>query len=270
MSLIMTEKELADRRKQVIGLVQGADSKPATITYLPHENHVWHTVSTALRPLWDKHVAYDILEAREVIRLPINFVPQLSDVTASLSTTSGFEFRGVGGLVQVEEFFSALGKKKFLFTQYLRHPKSPLYTPEPDIIHEVIGHGTCLANPALAELHQLAGEALVRLRSDRARKAIADVFWFSGEFGVLREVGGLKAFGAGLLSSVGELEWFSRHATVHDIDIAKMASMPYRIDQFQENLFAAESMAHLMQTVGEFFKTATDESIQELLYMRPR
>ena len=103
----------------------------------------------------------------------------------------------------------------------MRHPSEPLYTPEPDIIHEVIGHGNMLASPRFAELKRLAGEAARRVETDEALQFIADVFWFTLEFGVIREGGELKAYGAGILSSYGEIEEF-RHTEIRPIDLAEM------------------------------------------------
>lgn len=261
----LQETDLNRRRKQIIGMATGAKLAPRVIEYLPHENMVWKTVSTALRPVWDATVADEVLEAREIIGLPIERVPQLIEVSDKLAGSSGFTFHAVPGLVDAEAFFGALARKSFLSTQYLRHPKSPLYTPEPDIIHEVIGHGTCLANPKLAQLHLLAGQALVRVKKAQSKQFISNVWWFSGEFGVIRNSRGLKAFGAGLLSSIGELEFFAKHAQILDLDIQKMGTTPYRIDEFQKVLFAANSIDHLLEVVGGFFKHATDEDIAKLL-----
>ena len=263
--MVMNEEALQKRRKEVVSLAAGSDVAPRTINYLPHENKTWEIVSTTLRPIWDKKVANEVLEAREVVKLPIANVPQLFEVSERLLPVSGFSYRAVGGLVDINTFFGSLGDRTFLSTQYLRHPKTPLYTPEPDIIHEVIGHGTLLANPQLARLHELAGEALVRVTTKQAKQFIADVWWFSGEFGVLYDTKGVKALGAGILSSVGELEEFTRSATIRPINILEMATTPYRIDEFQKTLFAADSIDHLMEVVGGFFTLASDEMIEEML-----
>lgn len=259
---------LKKRKKQIISLAEGPITAPKNIVYLPHENKVWELVSTTLRPLWDNTVADEVLEAREVLKLPIDFVPQLSEVSKALEPSSGFTYHAVGGLVDKNDFFGALARKSFLSTQYLRHPKNPLYTSEPDVIHEVIGHGTCLADSKLATLHQLAGEALVRAKTERAKQFIADVWWFSGEFGVLRHSKGVKAFGAGLLSSVGELQSFTKQATIRPLNILEMGTTSYRIDVFQRVLFAAESMDELLDCVGGFFRIVSDETVEQMLQSR--
>lgn len=263
----LSDSALKVRKQKIISQAAGAKAPATDIQYLPHEHKIWEVVSTTLRPLWDKHVANEVLEAREIVQLPLSRVPQLTEVSEHLKPASGFSYHSVGGLVNVDEFFGALADKSFLSTQYLRHPKTPLYTPEPDIIHEVIGHGTLLADPDLARLHILAGKALVRVKTKQAKQFVADIWWFSGEFGVLRQGSKIRAFGAGLLSSVGELEQLSR-AEIKPLDIFEMGTTPYRIDSFQPILFAADSIDHLMEVVGGFFAAASDELIERILQER--
>ncbi len=153
----------------------------------------------------------------------------------------------------------------FPSTQYLRWEGSPLYTPEPDVIHEVMGHGNCLACPEIAELHRLAGTVIERLDDERALQFVAAVFWFTVEFGVVREQGSSRAYGAGLLSSPGELEWFSGHADIRPLDIVAMGTIAYDIHEYQPVLFEGESLQHVVDVVGGFYESATDNSIARLL-----
>ena len=117
----------------------------------------------------------------------------------------------------------------------------PLYTPEPDIIHEVIGHGHLLATPTFGELHRLAGVAARRLRDEDNLRFLSRVFWFSLEFGVVREDGELRAYGAGILSSYGEIEEF-RSMELRPLDIAAMGSADYDITAYQPLLYCADSV----------------------------
>ena len=176
-----------------------------------------------------------------------------------LRPLTGFEYHCAPGLVPLREFYGALADRVFHSTQYVRHPSEPLYTPEPDIIHEVIGHGNMLASPRFAEVKRLAGEAARRVETDEALQVIADVFWFTLEFGVIREGGELKAYGAGILSSYGEIEEF-RHTEIRPIDLAEMSTIEYDITKYQPILYAAESMDHLEDVVGGFFATADDDT----------
>lgn len=249
------------RRDELARLAAGALEPPTTITYTETEHATWATVITALHARWVDRAAPEILRAADRLDLPLDRVPQLAEVTASLAPRTGFELRAVPGLVPVDDFFGALANGRFLSTQYIRHHDAPLYTPEPDIIHEVIGHGTCLAEPHLAMVHREAGTAMLRMETDEARQFVADVFWFSIEFGVVLTDAGPRAHGAGLLSSVGELDWFATHATVRPIDIDAMGTLAYDISTYQPVVFGCRSLGHLVDTVGEFFATATTDSV---------
>jgi phenylalanine-4-hydroxylase len=253
------------RRDEIAALAAGVDAEPATIAYTDVENEVWSKVADTLGVLWNRHAATGVLEARERLGLPSDHVPQLAEVDASLRPLTGFSYRAVAGLIPVDEFFAALANRTFASTQYVRWEGSPLYTPEPDVIHEVMGHGNCLACPEIAELHRRAGEAFGRIQDERARQFLADVFWFSVEFGVVRERGEPKAYGTGLLSSAGEIDWFAGHADIRPLDLVEMGTIAYDIDHYQPVLFAGDSLDHVLDVVGGFFASATENSIDALL-----
>jgi phenylalanine-4-hydroxylase len=257
------------RREEIASLAAGLDAPAAIIEYTDIEHDVWATVTASLAPLWERHASAGVLSARDRLDLPTDRVPQLVEVDAWLRPLTGFGYRAVAGLLPASKFFEALADRSFPSTQYLRWEGSPLYTPEPDVIHEVMGHANCLACPEIAELHRMAGEVIGRLDHERSRLLIADVFWFTVEFGVVRERGRTKAYGAGLLSSPGELEWFGEHAEIRPIDIVEMGTTRYDIDHYQPVLFEGASLQHVVDVVGSFYETATDQSIGRLLASTP-
>jgi phenylalanine-4-hydroxylase len=167
----------------------------------------------------------------------------------------------------VRDFYGAFTGRTFFSTQYIRHHSVPLYTPEPDIIHEVIGHGHLLATPTFGELHRLAGLAAQRLSDRENLLFLSRVFWFSLEFGVVVEDGELRAYGAGILSSYGEIEEF-RGMDHRPIDIVEMGTADYDITAYQPVLYRAESVSEIVDVVGWFFATCDDESIRELRSVR--
>ena len=156
-------------------------------------------------------------------------------------------------------FYGSLADRVFHSTQYLRHPSGPLYTPEPDIVHEVIGHGNLLADPAIAEVKRLAGEAARRCETPEGLQYLADVFWFTIEFGVMWEEGELRCYGAGLLSSFGEIDEF-RGADIRPVDFHAMATLEYDITHYQPILFACDGMGELTDRVGGFFAEFDDDT----------
>jgi len=164
----------------------------------------------------------------------------------------------VPGLVPTRTFYGALAERCFLSTQYVRHHSVPFYTPEPDIVHEIIGHANMLASPSLADLYEKAGRASLRAASDAALEFFSRVFWFSLEFGVVREDGELRAYGAGLLSSYGELQVF-QDAVIRPFDIDTMGTWSYDITRYQPVLFAAPSFDAVTEELGRFFDTFKGE-----------
>ncbi|SEP15112.1 phenylalanine 4-monooxygenase [Trujillonella endophytica] len=229
------------------------------VDYTDAEHEVWRAVCRELTAKHRRlaHSAY--LEAWAAVDLPTDRVPQLAEVSERVGARTGFTFDPAPGLVPLRQFYGALADRTFHSTQYLRHPSQPLYTPEPDLVHEVIGHGVSLAAPPIAELHRLTGEAARRLHDEDALRFLAKVFWFTCEFGVIAEGGELRCYGAGLLSSYGEIEEF-RRADVRPLDLLEMGTADYDITHFQPVLYRADSLAHLMDVVGGFFATMDDET----------
>jgi phenylalanine-4-hydroxylase len=229
------------------------------VEYSEAEHEIWRTVCRELHAKHERYACREYLEGKAALALPVDRVPQLDEVTAGLQPLTGWEYHCAPGLVGLREFYGALADRVFHSTQYVRHPSEPLYTPEPDIIHEVIGHGNMLANRRFADLKHVAGEAARRVQTDAALQFVADVFWFTLEFGLVREGGEVKAYGAGILSSYGEIEEF-RHTDVRAIDVAEMGTLEYDITKYQPVLYCAESMDHLEEVVGGFFATVDDDT----------
>jgi phenylalanine-4-hydroxylase len=229
------------------------------VDYTDEENQIWRIVSRELAVKHERYACREYREAVERLGLPRDRVPQLDEVTDLLRPLTGFEYRPAAGLVPLRQFYGALADRVFHSTQYVRHPSAPLYTPEPDVIHEVIGHGNMLASPRFAAIKQAAGEAARRVESEAALQLVADVFWFTLEFGVVREDGELRAYGAGILSSYGEIEEF-RQMEIRPLNFHEMGTLEYDITRYQPILYAAESMDHLEESVGGFFATCDDDT----------
>ncbi|MGN7247967.1 phenylalanine 4-monooxygenase [Janibacter anophelis] len=254
------------RRGEIAGVALAWDREHEpvpTIAYTDDEHAVWSRVSRELAPLHERLAHSEFLIAKERLALPTDHVPQLAEVTERLMPLSGWSYVCAPGLVPLRDFYADLGSRTFNSTQYLRHGSEPLYTPEPDIIHEVIGHANQLASPRFAAITEAAGQASLRLATDEAMKLVADVFWFSIEFGVMYEGEDLKAYGAGILSSYGEIQEFA-HMEIRDLDLADMGTLNYDITAYQPVLFAARSLGHLEDVVGDFFTTVDDDSAARL------
>jgi phenylalanine-4-hydroxylase len=233
------------------------------IEYTEAEHEVWRIVSRELAPKHAKYACRDFREAAAALELPTDRIPQLDEVTAGLQPLTGWSYHAAAGLVPLREFLGALGDRVFHSTQYIRHGAMPLYTPEPDLIHEVIGHGNLLAGPRFAAIKREAGLAAQRVETDEALQFLADVFWFTIEFGVMREEGEVRAYGAGILSSYGEIEEF-RGADLRPLDLLEMGTLEYDITKYQPVLFCADGMGELEDVVGGFFAGFDDETPDRL------
>ena len=219
--------------------------------YTADEHRVWQTIWQALRPAHQKYACAEYLDALTRLNFPEDRIPQLREVNEKVHAISGFRLEPVAGLVQPRVFLENLADGVFLCTQYIRHHSTPLYTPEPDVVHEIVGHGVTLASPKLAELNRLFGNAVKRTQSADALEKLSRVYWFTIEFGVLRENGSVKAYGTGLLSSAGELEEM-REAQLRPFDLDAAASETYDPTHFQPVLFCADSFDELYRTLREF------------------
>ncbi|MBF6101316.1 phenylalanine 4-monooxygenase [Nocardia cyriacigeorgica] len=229
------------------------------IDYTADEQQVWRIVSAELARKHHIYACSEVLEAASRLALPTDRIPQLDEVSAALQPLTGFRYVPAAGLVPLREFFGSFAHQIFHATQYIRHHSAPLYTPEPDAIHEVIGHANQIASPRFAAIYETVGTAVARLETQQALKFLADVFWFSMEFGVVREHGEIRCYGAGLLSSYGEIEEF-READLRPLDIAAMGTATYDITHYQPTLYCADSIGEIEDVIGGFFAEMDDET----------
>lgn len=229
------------------------------VAYSDLEHRTWGVVHRALVHEQRKHACREVVDVVDALDLPDDHVPQHGEVSARLGRLTGFRLTLAGGVVDTRRFLGSMLDGYFHAVQYLRHPAVPFYTPEPDVLHDLVGHGTQLATPRLAELYRVIGRTARRLRTTEAVELISRIFWFTLEYGVVRENGDLRAYGAALLSSSGEIECF-RGAEIRPLDIRMMANTHYEINGYQPVLYRAESMDHLTDTLTAFFDGMDDET----------
>jgi phenylalanine-4-hydroxylase len=251
----VSDPQYVERRNHIAELSTHAPmgARPPMVDYTTAENQVWSTVHSALAELHSEYAVAEYCRAAAVLDLPTDTVPQLADVSDRLTELSGWRLCAVPGLVSTKEFFGALADRCFPSSQYVRHGSVPFYTPEPDVIHELIGHANSLASPRIAGLYERAGQVASRLEDPRLAELLGRVFWFTLEFGVAMERGSLRTYGAGLLSSFGEITNF-RNANVRPFDTAAMGEfVDYEISTFQDVLFAAASFDDAEARLLRFF-----------------
>lgn len=219
--------------------------------YSNQEHEVWRRVWQALQPAHARHACMEYRSCVERLQLPSDRIPQLRFVSECVEEISGFRLEPVAGLVQPRAFLENLAEGIFLCTQYIRHYSTPLYTPEPDVVHEIVGHAVTLASERLAELNRLFGQAVKR--TPQALDRLARIYWFTIEFGVLRENGAVKAYGTGLLSSAGELENIEK-AELRSFDLDAASHHSYDPTHYQPVLFCADSFDEMYETLRDYLE----------------
>ena len=249
------DAEYRARRNQIaeiaLSYVPGNAIPPAP--YTDEEHGVWQTIWQALEPAQQRHACAEYLECVRRLSFDTRRIPQLGEISKKVEAISGFRLEPVAGLVEPRVFLESLANGVFLCTQYIRHHSTPLYTPEPDVAHEIIGHAVTLASTRFAEFNRLFGEAVKRTNNPADLDRLARVYWFTIEFGVLRENGEVKAYGTGLLSSAGELEEMHK-AELRPLDLETAASHNYDPTHYQAILFCAGSFEEMYGDLREFLR----------------
>mmetsp|Transcript_25941 Transcript_25941/g.36020 ORF Transcript_25941/g.36020 Transcript_25941/m.36020 type:complete len:431 (+) Transcript_25941:53-1345(+) len=249
-----------ERRKEIteIGrtyLLASGEPIPK-IEYNEVELKTWKTVYQSLKQLYPTHACrahncvFPLLE--KFCGYSEDNIPQLQDISLFLQQATGWRLKPVTGLLTPRDFLNGLAFRVFHSTQYIRHDSVPLYTPEPDVCHELLGHVPLFADPEFAELSQEIGLASLGATDEEIEK-LATLYWFTVEFGVCLEDGQKKAYGAGLLSSFGELEYcVTEKPRFEKFDPAVVCKTPYPVTEYQPVYFVASSFSEATQALREF------------------
>ena len=229
------------------------------VAYTPEETATWGEVYRRLVALYPAHACEQYLEILPLMERYCGYaednIPQLEDISMFLSMRTGFTLRPVAGLLSARQFLNALAFRVFYSTQYIRHHSRPLYTPEPDILHELMGHAPMFADAEFADFSHEIGMASLGA-SDEDIEALATCYWFTVEFGLCYQRGQLKAFGAGLLSSFGELEHaMSDVPEVRAFDPFAAAKQDYPVTTYQPIYYAADSFVDARLKLAKFAET---------------
>jgi phenylalanine-4-hydroxylase len=193
--------------------------------------------------------------ARSISNPSRDLIPQLRDLDRKLREVSNFRLAPIEGLVETRAFLSWLGKRTMLCTQYLRHHSRPDYTPEPDVVHEMIGHIPNFTNHDFADFSQFIGRGAV-IAGDEQLTQLGRLYWFTVEFGLVEEGNGIKAFGAGLLSSYSELERaFSAEVERRPFDLNRVINTAYDYSEMQPVLYVIPSYSYLKRVTRSFIES---------------
>lgn len=224
-------------RRDVIARIAVAHATGDVVPEAPYtteEHAVWAAVRASLDPLHTRLVTRSLTALAPLLGMDTARIPQLHQLNEALAAHGDFRMEPVAGLVDPETFLRHLAEGVFLSTQYIRHASRPFYTPEPDVVHELIGHAASLLHPRLAATSRAFGRCAA-LASAEGVIRLTRVYWYTLEFGLCEEDGRLVAMGAGLMSSVGELQRSVEGEGVRrePLDVEVLASRPYDPTAFQ-------------------------------------
>lgn len=192
------------------------------------------------------------LEGMRRIGLEADRVPDLNEVNVRLSATTGWAAVGVTGFIPAHQFFQCLARRRFPTTLAVRPREQLDYLPQPDIFHDVFGHVPLHADSVFADFLQQFGALAARATSEEDVTAMARLFWFTVEFGLIRENGQIRVYGSGLISSHGDAaNALGPHCERRPFDLDAVMRQPFEIDRFQDVLFVIDSFDQLFRAVEE-------------------
>ncbi len=225
------------------------------VEYTEEEQGVWRHVAGRLEELQQKYASPFYLKAKKDLGISNDRIPQLTEMNRRLKELSNFRLAPIEGLVETRGFLSWLSYRTMLCTQYIRHHSRPEYTPEPDIVHEAIGHIPMFTNPNFADFSQFIGHG-ARIATDDQLEELGRLYWFTVEFGMVEHDGQPKAYGAGLLSSYGELEnAFSDNVERRPFDLEQVINTTYDYSDMQPILYVIPSYAELKEVTREYIES---------------
>ncbi len=222
--------------------------------YTPEQHAIWQELVSRRLPQLREHASAAYLEGFEQIGLQAAQLPDLRAVSARLEPRTGWHSTPVSGFLPADAFFAMLAARRFPTTTWIRSREAMEYTPEPDIFHDVFGHVPMHAHPVFADFLEHYGKVCASLTDPEKLERMGRLFWFTVEFGVIREQGRLKVYGSGLISSHGECTRIVEGGAgveVRDFDLERVLEEPVDTGNMQKVLYAIESYEQIYEATRE-------------------
>lgn len=231
--------------------------------YKEEDRQVWKLLFDRQMEILKTAASQEYLDALQQIGFRADTIPDFTVVNTKLKELTGWSLEVVPNIVPKKDFFELLAAQKFPATSWLRTLKQLDYLEEPDMFHDVFGHVPLLSNPQYCSfLKELSHIALKHIGNEDAIELLGRLYWFTIEFGMIREENKLKIYGAGILSSIKESAYSISAAPQHcDFDVDEMLSTPYRTDIIQEKYFVIKSFDELYHSLPAIAK-----GIDKLVY----
>lgn len=229
--------------------------------YAPEDHEVWSIIYRKRMEQLATAASNVFLSGMSAINLRPDRVPDLREVNANLKRMTGWSSHGVPGYLPAKTFFAFLARRKFPTTISIR-PKTQMdYLPEPDIIHDVLGHVPLHADAVFADFLQTYGQAALHTNDPQHTERLARLFWFTVEFGLIREDGRLKLYGSGLISSEGEGHHSLESSEVdrRPFELERVCGTSFEIDRYQPILYVLESFEQLRDAMNSYAEMILNE-----------
>ena len=223
--------------------------------YTPDEHGRWERLYKRALETLQGRACTAFLDSVTSLRLPHDRIPDMDELSDRLASMTGWRVVPVAGLVPDEVFFDHLANRRFPAGAFIRSEREMDYLEEPDIFHDIFGHAPLLADPVFADFMQAYGKGGQRAAHLDSLKHLARLYWYTVEFGLVREGGELRIFGAGILSSAGESVFSLEDVSPHRIgfDLERVMRTGYVIDDYQKNYFVIESFEDLLAQCRQNF-----------------
>jgi phenylalanine-4-hydroxylase len=221
-------------------------------TYTPEQHAVWTELVRRRMPQLREHACQEYLDGVEIIGLREDQIPELAAISSRLQPRTGWQSMPVSGFLPPDAFFEMLAARLFPTTTWLRSRESLEYTPEPDIFHDVFGHVPMHAHPVFADFLQHYGKVCAALEDQEDLERMGRLFWFTVEFGVIRQNGRIKVYGSGLISSHGECTHVIEGGPeIRDFDLDRVLEQRFSTSEMQKVLYAVESFEQIYEATQE-------------------
>lgn len=220
--------------------------------YTPEQHATWAELVGRMMPRLAEHACAEYLDGFDQIGLKQDTIPNLAEVTRRLKPRTGWSTTPVSGFLPPDAFFEMLAAREFPTTTYIRSRESLEYTPEPDIFHDVFGHVPMHAHPVFADFLQQYGKVCARLTNKEDLERMGRLFWFTVEFGVIRQRGQIKLYGSGLISSHGESTYVVQGGPeIRDFNLEQVMDQRFSTSEMQKVLYAVDSFDQIYDAAKE-------------------
>jgi phenylalanine-4-hydroxylase len=220
--------------------------------YTSEERALWSELVQRRMAQLKQCACREYLQGWQVLGLEQEQIPHLPEISERLYKRTGWRVQPVSGFMPSLPFFEMLRARQFPATTWLRSRESMDYTPEPDMLHDALGHLPMLAEPSFADAVAEYGRVCHAMESEEKLERMGRLYWYTFEFGLIRQDGAVKVYGSGVASSQKECtNVFSGGCEIRDFSVAEVLNTTVKVDQIHKRLFAISSFAEILTAVGE-------------------